>query len=81
MGSMSFGISEIIKAPQEGWFKLLTEEEGDYYNVPVPPEGEDLTANLKKLRVSLCIVCPIPIPRIGLDTPMCAFTPTYSLFH
>lgn len=52
MGSMSFGISEIIKNPQDGWFKLLTEEEGEFYNVPVPAEGEDLTANLKKLRVS-----------------------------
>ena len=31
---------------------MLTEEEGEYYNVPVPEEGEDLTANLKKLRVS-----------------------------
>ncbi|XP_059079658.1 calcium-dependent protein kinase C-like isoform X2 [Tigriopus californicus] len=50
MGSMSFGISEIIKNPQDGWFKLLTEEEGEFYNVPVPAEGEDLTANLKKLR-------------------------------
>ncbi|XP_071745821.1 calcium-dependent protein kinase C isoform X4 [Lepeophtheirus salmonis] len=50
MGSMSFGISEIIKTPQEGWFKLLTEEEGEFYNVPVPAEGEDLTANLKKLK-------------------------------
>jgi len=51
MGSMSFGISEVIKTPQDGWFKLLTEEEGDYYNVPVPAEGEDLAANLKKLKV------------------------------
>lgn len=52
MGSMSFGVSEIIKTPQNGWFKLLTEEEGEYYNVPVPEEGEDITANLKKMRVS-----------------------------
>lgn len=55
MGSMSFGISEIIKTPQDGWFKLLTEEEGEYYNVPVPAEGEDITANLKKLRVSTTV--------------------------
>ena len=53
MGSMSFGISEIIKTPQKGWFKLLTAEEGEFYNVPVPSEGEDITANLKKMRVSL----------------------------
>merc|ERR1719511_202360 len=50
MGSMSFGISEIIKLPQDGWFKFLTAEEGEFYNVPVPAEGEDLTANLKKQR-------------------------------
>lgn len=44
--------SEIIKSPVKGWFKLLTQEEGEYYNVPVIAEGEDLTANLKKMRVS-----------------------------
>ena len=52
MGSMSFGISEIIKLPQEGWFKFLTSDEGEFYNVPVPAEGEDLTNKLKKMRVS-----------------------------
>ena len=36
----------------KGWFKLLTQEEGEYYNVPVIAEGEDLAANLKKMRVS-----------------------------
>ena len=52
MGSMSFGISEVIKMPQDGWFKFLTVDEGEFYNVPVPAEGEDLTNKLKKMRVS-----------------------------
>ena len=51
MGALSFGVSEIIKSPVKGWFKLLTQEEGEYYNVPVIAEGEDLAANLKKMRV------------------------------
>ena len=52
----SLRFSEIIKSPVSGWFKLLTQEEGEYYNVPVIAEGEDLAANLKKMRVS-CQSC------------------------
>ncbi|ESN95427.1 hypothetical protein HELRODRAFT_86856 [Helobdella robusta] len=34
MGALSFGISEVTSVGFEGWFRLLKQEEGEYYNVP-----------------------------------------------
>ena len=47
-----FPFNDVTLFPQHGWFKLLTAEEGEFYNVPVPSEEEELIGNLKKMRVS-----------------------------
>lgn len=59
MGSLSFGISEIVKAPCEGWYKLLSQEEGEYYNVPVPPPGVDIL-QLKQRQTQIHNFTPAP---------------------
>jgi len=50
MGSFSFGISEIIKSPVDGWFKLLTEEEGEFYNVPVSADNGETDQVRRQIR-------------------------------
>lgn len=54
MGALSFGVSEIFRRPISGWFKLLAQDEGEYYNIPVP----DPDLQVRKLTAAP------PLPRI-----------------
>lgn len=46
------GLICVLQNPADGWFKLLTAEEGEFYNVPVPDEGTDLVQLKSQMRVS-----------------------------
>lgn len=56
MGALSFGISELMKEGVSGWFRLLGQEEGEYYNVPCIDENGTSMSDLKSKMEVCCLL-------------------------
>ncbi len=53
MGFFFQGVTELMKESVRGWFKLLAQEEGEFYSVPVPSE-EGLRIPIKSSTGTVC---------------------------
>uniref|UniRef100_A0A674N6U2 Protein kinase C n=1 Tax=Takifugu rubripes TaxID=31033 RepID=A0A674N6U2_TAKRU len=60
MGALSFGVSEIFRRPISGWFKLLAQDEGEYYNIPVPDPDLQVGAVAVKIVANGAESLPVP---------------------
>ena len=54
MGSLSFGISELLKESADGWFKLLNQDEGEFYGIPV---SDDIDTDEQTKKNQVRVLC------------------------
>ncbi|XP_067882755.1 protein kinase C alpha type-like isoform X2 [Heterodontus francisci] len=64
MGAMSFGISELYNIPVDSWFKLLNQEEGEYFNVPVSADLTEEEAEIRK-KLEKAKLSPLPTKKFS----------------
>ncbi|XP_053964303.1 protein kinase C, eye isozyme-like [Anastrepha ludens] len=51
MGSFSFSLEEIQKEPIDGWYKFLSQVEGEYYNIPCSDPVNDIARLRDEVRM------------------------------
>ncbi|XP_029928177.1 protein kinase C gamma type isoform X4 [Myripristis murdjan] len=74
MGALSFGVSEIFRRSVSGWFKLLAQDEGEYYNIPVPDPDLQVGATPENWPAKISpgsVSEPFPMPISPTPAPSC----------
>jgi len=51
MGSFSFSLEELQKEPVDGWYKFLSQVEGEHYNIPCVDAFNDIARLRDEVKV------------------------------